>query len=145
MISSTDTEDNVRELTEALRQLNLAQGRVNTVLDRIRRKSNRTEESASRRRARAPIRQPHRSRQQDNFHTNPQQDYQYVLPNSNIRVGDRVQILNPGPLQQDRGIVVGPARRRGFILIRTGNGDIILRIPRNLKQLSNVTEIPDIY
>lgn len=62
---------------------------------------------------------------------------QFVLPNSNFRVGDRVRILNPSALQQDRGMVMGPARRRGFVLVRTSNGDIILHIPRNLQVIGN--------
>ena len=129
---------------------------MNTVLERIRRETNRRAEGATHRRTRIGTRQSYRNQEEgsrqsyrnqeeETFRTNPQQDDQYVLLNFNIRVGDRVQILNPGPLQQDRGIVVGPARRRGFILIRTSNGDIILRIPRNVRILSNTTQQSNQY
>lgn len=132
--SSTD-QDNIRELAEALRQVDLAQDRVTAVLQRLTREETRRinlapNPRASGRRVRAVHTVPEDQDAESENHE------PFVLPNSNLRVGDRVRIINPGAQQQDRGIIVGPARRRGFVLVRTANGDIILRIPRNLQVIS---------
>ena len=133
--SSTD-QDNIRELTEALRQLDLAQDRVTAVLRRLTREETHTVNLGPNPRTRGRrVRAVHTvPGDQENDIVNEEQ---FVLPNSNFRVGDRVRILNPSALQQDRGMVMGPAKRRGFVLVRTSNGDIILRIPRNLQVIGN--------
>ena len=58
-----------------------------------------------------------------------------LLNSSNLRLGDIVQIKFPNPGQQNTGIVVG-ATRGGFLSVRTPNGDVIRRMPHNLRFLS---------
>ena len=57
-----------------------------------------------------------------------------LLPTSEFRLGDRVQIRYPNPGQQITGVVVG-STRGGFLYVRTPNGDILRRMPHNLRPL----------
>ena len=106
------------ELTAALRQLDLARDRLNRALDALSLPRSRSTPPPAllRRASPSPERAPP------------------LLPTSNLRLGDRVQIRFPNPGQQNTGIVVG-ATRGGFVYVRTSNGDVIRRMPHNLRPL----------
>ena len=108
--------DDIEELERALQQLQLAQQRVETVRTRLQRRAT----------AHATIwiiaRRPP------------------VFPNTNLRVGDTVRILNPRTWQQHQGVIVGTTGI--YVQVRTRNRSIVRRIPRNLELLSRGDENP---
>jgi len=56
-----------------------------------------------------------------------------VLSYSRIRIGERVNILNPSEHQETTGEVIG-ATITGFIRVKTSNGTIVRRLPKNLSR-----------
>ena len=50
-----------------------------------------------------------------------------------IRIGDRVEINNPGRLRTNEGIVIGTTIG-GFLRIELSNGQTIRRLPRNVSR-----------
>ena len=120
--NNQEANNNISDLTEALRQLDLAQERVNQAIRRIRR-DERVEIS------------PHRNEPRNS----QEQDY-CSLPNTNLRVGDQVRIINRNRGQQSHGAIVGATTRETFINVRTPNGNIVRRASNNLQLLSNTTQ-----
>ena len=122
-MSGNHDRDNLRELSEALRNLDILQIRLNQVT---------TNNTAQRERTHPP-RQINRSRE---FNIRNEGDLP-LLSNSTIRLGDRVWILNPSPGQQAGGIVTGTTRNGDFIWVRTANGRAIRMTARNLRVISS--------
>ena len=106
--------DDIEELKQVLQQLQLAQQRVKTVRARLQHRA----------RAHATI---------GIIARRPQ-----VFPNTNLRVGDTVRILNPRTWQQHQGVIVGTTGI--YVQVRTRNRSIVRRIPQNLELLSRGDE-----
>ena len=125
--------DSINELSAALRDLDIAQRRVNRVINRLNGiERDRIERLHSLVRQENPqeTANPAGRTIPDHFDNPP------LLPYSNIRLGDRVRILNPNQGQSSEGVVQGRSRNGGFIVVATTNG-IIRRIPRNLRLINN--------
>lgn len=114
--NNQEANNDITDLTEALRQLDLAQERVNQVIRRIRRNE----------RVEVP---PHCNEQRNS----QEQDYR-PLPNTNLRVGDQVRILNPNRGQQSHGALVGATTRGTFVNILTTNGNILRRASKSIEE-----------
>jgi len=105
--------NNIDRLSQALQQLNLAESNLRQVINDINRQDQNIPETV------------HQARRQRN------QRRPRVLPYSRIRLGDRVHITNPSENQQPEGEVIG-ATIGGYIRVRTDNGNVVRRFPRNL-------------
>jgi len=111
--------NNIDRLSQALQQLNLAESNLRQVIDDINQQDQRRNTDQN-----IPE-TVHQARRQRN------QRRSRVLPYSRIRLGDRVHIINPSKNQQSEGEVIG-ATIGGYIRVRTDNGNIVRRFPRNL-------------
>ena len=116
MRSSGSDEVNFAELADAFLQLEIAQHRVNSILQSIREQQEEQQ-------------QEQHSEQQKEEVAKP-----YLL-NSRLREGDKVKILNPNGDQQDKGVIIGTNRKKTFIIVKTPNGEEIKRIPKNLRKI----------
>jgi len=120
MTRTSSFADKARELKEAFRELDIARERLARAISDL-----------NVPRSPSPSPSPrHRIQNSPSPERNPP-----LLDTSNLRLGDRVQIKFPNPGQQNTGIVVG-ATRGGFLSVRTPNGDVIRRMPHNLRFLS---------
>ena len=119
---SSDSSD-LSELATALRQLDLARDRLHQALDNLARPRSRSPSHVP------PLSAPSRRHASPSPERSPP-----LLSSSDLRLGDRVQIRFPNPGQQNTGVVVG-ASRGGFLYVRTPNGDVIRRMPHNLRPL----------
>ena len=116
----TPHDQDIRDLTEAVNQLRLAQTRLNAVIARV--EQNRAQ--------REPVEReeqllPRRRRT--------------VHPLSRFVVGDFVRVKNPNRGQPDRGIVFG-ATRSALVQLRAANGEEVKRLSKNLVLLESVDE-----
>ena len=108
--------DDIKELNQAIQQLQLAQQRVEAVRTRLQH------------RARAHITIVIITRRPP------------VFPNTNLRIGDTVRILNPRTWQQHQGTIIGTSGI--YVEVRTRNRSVVRRIPRNLELISRGDENP---
>ena len=116
----TPHDQDIRDLTEAVNQLRLAETRLNAVIARVeqnraQREPVEREEQPLARRTRA------------------------VHPLSRFVVGDFMRVKNPNRGQPDRGIVFG-ATRSALVQLRAANGEEIKRLSKNLTLLESVDE-----
>jgi len=116
---SRSDNNNIQRLSEALQQLNLAESNLRQVIEDINQQDQGNNGNQN------PTDTGHRARRQRN------QRRSRVLPYSRIRLGDRVFIVNPSEHQQAEGEVIG-ATIGGYIRVRTDNGNVVRRFPRNL-------------
>ena len=117
----TSTGSIIEELTQALKELQLAQDRVNAVVNKIRQeKDNRTE-------------------QQETITTLPIaqviEDTE-AIPGTTLRLGDKVRILNPNRNQENSGRITGyrVTHTYTWIIVTTSLGRTIKRIAKNLRK-----------
>ena len=120
---------NIQELTQALRELQLAQDRVNAVIERIRQ-----EESNLRNN------QDTATEQQQVITTLPIAQIvedRESIPGTTLRIGDRVKITNARRDQQDTGTITGYRKSSTYtwIIITPRAGQPIRRIAKNLRRL----------
>ena len=106
-----DTE--LRELTQALTELDLTYHKVRGLLTK-------------------EIR-----RHQREIGDNNQTEERTLFPDFSFRLHERVTICNPKPNRQNSGVIVGHTGHgdRGFIKVRANDGKIIDRGPQNLRRL----------
>jgi hypothetical protein len=72
--------------------------------------------------------------QSNNKRTN-NKEKEKLFPNHTFRLGDRVKIINPKHHQLDTGVIDG-VTPSGFVRIITEEGDIIRRIPENIRKIA---------
>ena len=120
MTRTSSFADKVRELNEAFRELDIARERLARAISDL---------NVPRSTSPSPCPR-HHIQNSPSPERNPP-----LLDTSNLRLGDRVQIKFPNPGQQNTGIVVG-ATCGGFLSVKTPNGDVIRRMPHNLRFLS---------
>jgi len=125
---SRSDNNNIERLSQALQQLNLAESNLRQVIEDI------NQQDQGNNRNQNPTNTGHRARIQRN-----QRRSRVLLPYSRIRLGDRVLIVNPSEHQQAEGEVIG-ATIGGYIRIRTDNGNVVRRFPRNLTVQANQDE-----
>ena len=114
---TTPSDRDIRDLTEALNQLRLAQSRLDAVIARV----ERNREQAERQEQPTPTRR------------------RPVHPLSRFVAGDYVRVKNPRRGQPYRGIVFG-ATRSALIRLRATNGEEIKRLSKNLELLESADE-----
>jgi len=115
---------NIERLSQALQQLSLAEENLKQVLSEINQERNTVDPEGE---------TVNRARQQ-RVRKGPR-----VLPYSRIRIGERVNILNPSENQETTGEVIG-ATIRGFIRVKTNNGSVVRRKPKNLSRQQHQNE-----
>ena len=130
-MKSSEGRTYIQELAQALRELQLAQDKVNAVIDRIREQEN-TAATTRREIDQQPGRQE--------IATLPVakviEDTE-AIPGTGLRIGDRVRIINSGKDQEDRGIITGYKETRTYtwIIVTPRTGPPIRRVARNLRKL----------
>ena len=122
-----------QELTQALRELQLAQDRVNEVIGRIRDNENDIENvrnqgaDTNQQTARLPIARVI----EDNE----------AIPGTTLRVDDRIRILNPNRNQENTGTITGYRDTYVYtwIIVTPRLGRPIKRIAKNLRRIKGAT------
>ena len=130
-MKSSEGKSYIQELTQALRELQLAQDRVNTVIDKIR-----DQEDTAVILSRATIQQSGRQEIGALPIARVIEDTE-AIPGTTLKVGDRVRIINSGKNQEDRGTITGFQETRTYtwIIVTPRIGPPIRRIAKNLRKL----------
>ena len=118
-MKTTEGQHYIQELTEALRNLRIAQNRVNNIINRIRENENNSGNAADQGKT-----------QQRDQHQGAQDTREVArlpvaevvedterIPETTLRVGDTVRIINPTRGQPNTGIITGYQVTRTFIWI----------------------------
>ena len=123
----TNREEGVTKLTEALRKLELKQEKLENKQRSL------SEKIAQTRSAIGGLTYIlSEAHEQDQDQEEPRE--KEVIPGAGLYIGNRVRILNPSKGQENQGEVIGRTKN-ALIKIKTRTGNIIHRIPRNVKKL----------
>ena len=125
MKTSEKREKNIEELTEALEELEIAQSKVNKVLERIKKENDYdTRKTIEDRKTTRHLED--RKSEDDNE--------QNRIPGTIFKVGDKVRITNTKFGQKNSGIITGYNQTRTYqwIWIQPSSGPQIKRIAKNL-------------
>ena len=117
---TTHYDQDIRDLTEAVNQLRLAQSRLDAVRARV--EHNRDRRKLEERGGQAVLIRR-----------------RTVHPLSRFIAGDYVRVKNPKRGQPDRGIVFG-ATRSALVQLRVANGEEVKRLSKNLELLESADE-----
>ena len=130
-MKTSDKERNIIELTEALEELSIARDKVQKALNIIKKSE---DEEQTPEITRIKERSEQKPRKAQNQWTN---NNRIVIPNTKLKIGDRVEILNPNDDQDDQGEIVGYSVSHPYtwIWIRPRFGPRIKRIAKNLKKI----------
>lgn len=139
-MKTSEEKSNIQELTQALRELQIAQNRVNEVIERLRAsEENRINNTGNQ-----------NEEQQQLQNEGAQQNQQVAripvarviedteaIPGTTLRIGDTVRILNPKRDQADIGIITvyRVTYIYTWIIVNTRTGQSIRRIAKNLRKL----------
>lgn len=136
---TSEGQDYIQELTQALRELQLAQGRVNEVIKRIRARENSTRNNQNQ-----VVEQ--QQTQDEGAQLNQRigglpiariVEENENIPGTTLKIGDRVRILNPNRNQENSGIITGYRETHVYtwIIVTSRSGKEIKRIAKNLRRL----------
>ena len=109
-----EKKDQLIIITELLQQLELQQQTINTQIDSVKN----------------TIKSIKRENENRQYITNKTTTFK----GSRLKVGDKVQIINPKGNQQNTGTIIGQTKT-GFAKIQTNNNNIVRRLPFNLIKL----------
>ena len=130
MKTSERREKNIKDLAEALEELNIAQTKVNKVLDRIKREDNRENRKEANEITSL-------QKLEDDHSSTDSSEQQNRIPGTKLRVGDRVRITNANFGQKDTGTITGYNQTITYqwIWIQPSSGPQIKRIAKNIVKL----------
>ena len=112
------------------RNLDIVQRKVNRVLERLQ------HQYQGRRHPSHPNKEARANNPVINVFREPEENAP-LLPNSRIRLGDRVRIMNPSRRQFSEGIVISTTESGGFILVKTRHVKPVRRRPKKLQFISS--------
>ena len=130
-MKTSDSEKNIQDLSTALRELQLAQDKVEEVLKRIQDTTEYQEEQQS-----TELQEHKKETGTIKYEPKTNEKDRYAIPRTSLRIGDRVKILTAKDHQDDQGEIIGYSIGNPYIWIwiRPRFGPKLRRIAKNLQK-----------